>query len=105
MSRRARPRSCPSRSISIGCSSSSGESARRKYRFVLRTASSRPTVLYAVRHLEGSMAEQVEDLVPGEAPARGGSFLFEPVGARSFMTPEKLSGEQRQFFHTGHEFL
>ncbi|MFN2545896.1 MAG: acyl-CoA dehydrogenase family protein [Myxococcales bacterium] len=51
------------------------------------------------------MAEQVQDLAPSEAPSRGGSFLFEPVGARSFVTPEKFSDEQRQFFRTGDEFL
>ena len=52
------------------------------------------------------MAEQVQDLSPAtEVPSRGGSFLFQPVGARPFMTPEKLSAEQRQFFKTGDEFL
>ena len=52
------------------------------------------------------MAEQVEDVAPSvEAPSRGGSFLFEPVGARPFMTPEKLSDEQRQFFKSGDDFL
>ncbi len=51
------------------------------------------------------MAEQVQDLAPStELPSRGGSFLFEPVGARPFMTPEKLSDVQRQFFRTGDEF-
>src|SRR5712692_9269952 len=53
------------------------------------------------------MAEQVEDLAPStsESPSRGGSFLFEPVGARRFMTPEKFTDEQRQFFKTGDDFL
>ncbi|HEY5675809.1 MAG TPA: acyl-CoA dehydrogenase family protein [Myxococcales bacterium] len=37
-------------------------------------------------------------------PERGGSFLFEPVGARPFMTPERFSADQRQFFRTGAEF-
>ncbi len=36
---------------------------------------------------------------------RGGSFLFEPVGARPFMTPEKFTDEQKQFFQTGDEFV
>src|SRR2546430_903477 len=52
------------------------------------------------------MAEQVEEIVPAEeGPSRGGSFIFEPVGARRFMTPEEFSEEQRQFFRTGHEFM
>src|SRR2546429_34098 len=34
-----------------------------------------------------SMAEQVQDLPSAEAPSRGGSFLFQPVGARAFGTP------------------
>jgi alkylation response protein AidB-like acyl-CoA dehydrogenase len=50
------------------------------------------------------MAEQVQEL-PYEAPQRGGSFLFNPVGARRFMTPEKFTAEQRQFFKTGDEFV
>src|SRR5262249_13559245 len=63
-------------------------------------------LMNAVRQLEaGEMAEQVQDLASSEALSRGGSFLFEPVGARRFMTPEKLSDEQRQFFKTGEEFL
>ena len=48
------------------------------------------------------MAEQLQEI---EAPSRGGSFLFEPVGARPFMTPEKFTDEQRQFHKTGDEFL
>ena len=52
------------------------------------------------------MAEQVlEVALSADVPSRGGSFLFQPVGARPFMTPEKLSEEQRQFFKTGDEFL
>jgi len=39
-----------------------------------------------------------------EVPDRGGSFLFQPVGARPFMTPEKFTSDQRQFFRTGGEF-
>ena len=51
------------------------------------------------------MAEQAPDLVPAnEVPDRGGSFLFQPVGARPFITPEKFSAEQRQFYRTGAEF-
>jgi alkylation response protein AidB-like acyl-CoA dehydrogenase len=51
------------------------------------------------------VAEQVQDLPTADVPSRGGSFLFQPVGAKPFMTPEKLSAEQRQFFKTGDEFL
>ena len=50
------------------------------------------------------MAEQAQDLSTPEAAERGGSFLFEPVGARPFMTPEGFSSDQRQFFRTGAEF-
>ena len=51
------------------------------------------------------MAEQVNELVAApELPDRGGSFLFQPVGARPFVTPEGFSPEQRQFFRTGAEF-
>jgi alkylation response protein AidB-like acyl-CoA dehydrogenase len=53
------------------------------------------------------MAELVQDYASGQddgAAARGGSFLFTPVGARPFMTPEKFSEEQRQFFKTGEGF-
>src|SRR5439155_23613206 len=51
------------------------------------------------------MAEQVNELVAApELPDRGGSFLFQPVGARPFVTPERFSSEQRQFFRTGAEF-
>ena len=51
------------------------------------------------------MAEQVQDLPSAEAPSRGGSFLFSPVGARPFMTPEKFSDEQRRFWKSGDEFM
>jgi alkylation response protein AidB-like acyl-CoA dehydrogenase len=51
------------------------------------------------------MAEQAHDLAPApELPDRGGSFLFHPVGAGPFVTPEKFSDEQRQFFRTGADF-
>jgi alkylation response protein AidB-like acyl-CoA dehydrogenase len=50
------------------------------------------------------MAEQAQDLPTPEVSERGGSFLFEPVGARPFMTPENFSADQRQFFRTGAEF-
>src|SRR2546421_632220 len=49
------------------------------------------------------MAEQTQELAP-ELPDRGGSFLFDPVGARPFVTPEGFSDDQRQFFRTGAEF-
>src|SRR5438477_1311377 len=51
------------------------------------------------------MAEQVQDLAPSTSDALVGSVLFVPVGGRRFMTPEKLTDEQRQFFMTGNEFL
>ena len=50
------------------------------------------------------MAEQAQDLAPAELPDRGGSFLFDPVGARPFVTPEKFTDDQRLFFRTGAEF-
>ena len=50
------------------------------------------------------MAEQVQE-VGVEVPSRGGSFLFQPVGARPFVTPEKFTAEQREFWRTGDEFL
>src|SRR2546426_5608139 len=56
------------------------------------------------RVMEDYMAEQEPDLAPAEMPDRGGSFLFDPVGARPFVTPERFSGEQRQFYRTGVEF-
>src|SRR3954470_4952850 len=52
------------------------------------------------------MAEQVPDLVQEQDSApRGGDFLFNPVGSRPFMTPERFSEEQRQFFATGSGFV
>src|SRR5438477_1514307 len=54
---------------------------------------------------EDFMAEQAHDLAPAtEVSDRGGSFLFQPVGARRFATPEQFSAEQRQFFRTAIEF-
>ena len=53
------------------------------------------------------MAEQVQE-VPESAASendRGGSFLFTPVAARPFMTPEKFTPEQKQFFKAGDEFV
>ena len=42
------------------------------------------------------MAEHAADFPQAtEVPDRGGSFLFEPVGARAFVAPEKFSDEQR----------
>jgi alkylation response protein AidB-like acyl-CoA dehydrogenase len=48
----------------------------------------------------GSMAEQLE----ASSAARGGSFLFEPAGARPFMTPERFNDTQREFYAAGQEF-
>jgi alkylation response protein AidB-like acyl-CoA dehydrogenase len=50
------------------------------------------------------MAEAPDLVSAPEVTDRGGSFLFEPVGARPFVTPERFSEEQRQFFRTGAEF-
>src|ERR1041384_557030 len=50
------------------------------------------------------MAEQVQE-AGIELPQRGGSFLFQPVGARPFVTPEKFTAEQREFYRTGAAFL
>jgi alkylation response protein AidB-like acyl-CoA dehydrogenase len=52
------------------------------------------------------MAESLTEspAVDVEGPARGGSFLFEPTFARPFMTPEKFTDLQRQFYQTGHDF-
>jgi len=53
------------------------------------------------------MAEQVQHTNlahDDEFADRGGAFLFMPVGSRPFMTPEKFSEEQRQFFRTGDDF-
>jgi alkylation response protein AidB-like acyl-CoA dehydrogenase len=51
------------------------------------------------------MAEQVQDLPQASEEPRGGDFLFAPVGAAPFMTPERFTDEQRQFFATGAEFV
>src|SRR5438067_1753606 len=52
------------------------------------------------------MAEQVPELVQeNRSSHRGGDFLFNPVGSRPFMTPERFTEEQRQFFVTGSGFL
>jgi len=52
------------------------------------------------------MAEQAPDFIQEiDIPPRGGDFLFSPVGSRPFMTPERFSEEQRQFFATGTGFL
>ena len=51
------------------------------------------------------MAEQVQDLPQSPEDSRGGDFLFSPVGAAPFMTPERFTDEQRQFFATGAEFV
>src|SRR2546425_3947425 len=54
---------------------------------------------------EDCMAEQAHDLArAAELSDRGGSFLFQPVGARRFVTPEQFSAEERQFFRTALEF-
>src|SRR5919108_1948551 len=51
------------------------------------------------------MAEQAHDLPRAAEEPRGGDFLFAPVGAAPFMTPERFTDEQRQFFATGAEFV
>src|SRR2546423_2286541 len=51
------------------------------------------------------MAEQVQDLPPRADDPRGGDFLFAPVGSSPFMTPERFSEEQRQFYATGADFV
>ena len=52
------------------------------------------------------MAEQVPELAQENQSSRhGGDFLFNPVGSRPFMTPERFTEEQRQFFATGSGFL
>ena len=51
------------------------------------------------------MAEQVRDM-PGTAEEpQGGEFLFLPVGSTPFMTAERFTDEQRQFFATGLDFV
>src|SRR5207253_8893830 len=51
------------------------------------------------------MAEQVQDLPRAAAEPQGGHFLFLPVGSTPFMTPERFTEEQRQFFATGVDFV
>src|SRR5467141_1647949 len=51
------------------------------------------------------MAESVQDVSPTADEPRGGDFLFAPVGSAPFMTPERFSEEQRQFFATGSDFV
>jgi len=51
------------------------------------------------------MAEQVQDLPPRAEEPRGGDFLFAPVGSVPFMTPERFTEEQRQFYATGADFV
>jgi alkylation response protein AidB-like acyl-CoA dehydrogenase len=53
--------------------------------------------------METKMAESLEQS-PSGGKARGGSFLFEPVGSRQFMRPEKFTDLQRQFYLTGNDF-
>jgi alkylation response protein AidB-like acyl-CoA dehydrogenase len=51
------------------------------------------------------MAEHVQDLPTQAEESRGGDFLFAPVGSAPFMTPERFTEEQRQFFTTGLDFV
>jgi alkylation response protein AidB-like acyl-CoA dehydrogenase len=51
------------------------------------------------------MAEQAHDLPRVAEEPQGGDFLFLPVGATQFVTPEQFTGEQRQFFATGVDFV
>src|ERR671923_773700 len=51
------------------------------------------------------MAEQAHDLPRAAEEPQGGDFLFLPVGAAQFVTPEQFNDEQRQFFATGVEFV
>ncbi len=51
------------------------------------------------------MADSSSELSPlAVAQGRGGGFLFTPVAARPFTTPEMFSPEQREFFRTGSDF-
>jgi alkylation response protein AidB-like acyl-CoA dehydrogenase len=51
------------------------------------------------------MAELTADLSDlDRAAARGGGFLFAPVGSRPFTTPEQFTPEQREFHRTGLDF-
>src|SRR5258708_22648042 len=72
--------------------------------FRLRTGRASPSLWRRASSRRRGMAENVQDVGEMEqSAARGGGFLFAPVGARAFMTPERVSDEQRQFFQTGHE--
>src|SRR3989441_3167243 len=51
------------------------------------------------------MAESVQHVSPTADEPSGGDFLFAPVGSAPFMTPERFSEEQRQFFATGSDFV
>ncbi|HWE24969.1 MAG TPA: acyl-CoA dehydrogenase family protein [Myxococcales bacterium] len=51
------------------------------------------------------MAEQVQDLPRAAEEPQGGDFLFLPVGSIPFVTPERFTDEQRQFFATGVDFV
>src|SRR5438132_738975 len=52
------------------------------------------------------MDEKITDISASAEPrGRGVDFLFLPVGAKGFMTPERFSEEQRQFFSTGADFV
>src|SRR5438309_11824858 len=51
-----------------------------------------------------AMAESILSPELDAASLKGGAFLFVPVGARPFVTPEKFGDDQRQFFRTGHGF-
>jgi alkylation response protein AidB-like acyl-CoA dehydrogenase len=73
--------------------------------FRLRIGRASPSLLAQSVIAEAGMAENVQEVGEIEqSAARGGGFLFAPVGARAFMTPERFSDEQRQFFQTGHDF-
>jgi alkylation response protein AidB-like acyl-CoA dehydrogenase len=50
------------------------------------------------------MAEPISLSPELEAAAdKGGAFLFTPVGARPFVTPEQFTDDQRAFYRTGNE--
>jgi alkylation response protein AidB-like acyl-CoA dehydrogenase len=51
------------------------------------------------------MAEQAHDIPRVAEEPQGGDFLFLPVGSAPFMTPERFTDEQRQFFATGSDFV
>ncbi len=50
------------------------------------------------------MAESILSPELDAASLKGGAFLFVPVGTRAFVTPEKFSDDQRQFFASGNDF-